>query len=158
MQKYSGFTLFEFIAVITIISILSVMVSFTWQGTTIDLEAQAQQVAANVRYAQALAMTRGQRFRWVEVSATTYQVVDNSGNPIMLAQGNTTVILGSGISFGALSNLPNSLVAFDGRGTPYVDTATPGTALSSSASISLSSGGQTKTVIISPETGRTIVQ
>lgn len=158
MQKYSGFTLFEFIAVIAIISILSVMVSFTWQGTTIDLEAQAQQVAANVRYAQALAMTRGQRFRWAEVSATTYQVVDNSGNPIMLAQGNTTVILGSGISFGALSNLPNSLVAFDGRGTPYVDTATPGTALSSSASISLSSGGQTKTVVISPETGRTIVQ
>lgn len=156
MQK--GFTLVEFVIVILLVTILSVMVVFSWQGSTITTEGQAQQVANDIRYAQSLAMTGGQRYRWVRVSATTYQVQNNSGTPVMLALGSTTGTLSSGATFAAFTNLPSNLIAFDGQGTPYTDTGSPGTALSSSASIPVTAGEQTSTVVISPQTGRVIVQ
>jgi MSHA pilin protein MshC len=153
-----GYSLIELILVITIISLVSTASFFLLRNATIDVEGQAQQLANDLRYAQSLAMTKGQRYRWVKLSASTYQIQNNAGTAITLAQGNTTVTFNSGITFGTLTNLPNNLVAFDGNGAPYTDTAIPGTALASSASIPLTSGTDTTTVVVSPGTGRVLVQ
>jgi prepilin-type N-terminal cleavage/methylation domain-containing protein len=157
-QKLQGFSLFELVIVLVVISILWIFTYFSLQDITNNLEGQAQQIANDIRYAQSLSMTRGQRYRWVRASATTYQILNASGSPVTMIKGNTTVTLNSAISFGTLTNLPSNLIAFDGLGTPYIDTALPGTALSSTANITLTAGGQTKTIIISPGTGRVSVQ
>ncbi len=158
LSKQAGFTLFELIIVIILMAILSLGVYLKWPGSSINLAAEAQQIANDIRYAQSLAMTNGQRYRFVKTSANTYQIVNNAGTAIKLALGNTTMTLNSGISFGTLSNLPNSLIAFDGLGIPYTDTATPGTALSATATIALTASGDTVTISIAPETGRVLVQ
>jgi hypothetical protein len=52
--------------------------------------------------------------------------------------------------------LTNNYVAFDGKGIPYTDVAAS-TALAANATITLTSGSNTRTVVISPQTGRVIV-
>jgi prepilin-type N-terminal cleavage/methylation domain-containing protein len=153
----SGFTLIELVLVIVIMSFLSVGVYIAWPGSTINLKGQADQIASDIRYAQALSMTKGERYRWVKTSSTTYQITNSSGTAILLAGGSTTVTLNSGMAFGSFTDLPNNLVVFGGNGTPYTDTGSPGTALASTAIIPITAGSETKNISISPETGRVIV-
>lgn len=157
MQE-SGFTLVELVTVIILLGIISTVVMIQWPGSTINLGAQAAQLAGDIRYTQALSMTKAQRYRLVIVSSTTYQITNSSGTAILNASGATTTTLNTGITFGTLANLPNSLIAFDTLGTPYVDTASPGTALASTASIPLVAGSKTATVTIAPQTGRVLAQ
>lgn len=156
IPKEMGFTLIELIIVIIVISIIAVAAFPKWPGLTINLGGQTNQIADDIRYAQALSMTTGQRYRWVRVSTTTYQVLNAAGSAIPLGLGNTTVTLNNGMSFGTLTNLPNNLIAFDGLGTPYTDTGS--TLLASTATIPITAGSNTMTISISPETGRVIVQ
>lgn len=158
LQKNHGFTLLELIIVLIIISTLAVFVMLPFPASTINLAAQTEQVANDIRYTQSLSMTKGERYRFVKTSSTTYQIVNSSGSPILLARGSNTATLSTGITFGTLTNLPNNLIAFDSKGIPYVDTGSPGTALSSNASIPLTTGSETKTIIITPETGRVTIQ
>jgi type II secretion system protein H len=148
-----GFTLIELIVVILIMGILATAAYNQWPGSTVNVGAQAQQLANDIRYTQALAMTSGQRYNLIKQSSTTYQIRSNAGTAIILANGSTTMTLNTGITFGTLTNLPNNLVAFDGKGTPYTTATTPGTALVSAATIPVTSSGQTSTVTISPGTG-----
>ncbi len=153
-----GFTLLELILVIVVISIMAVEVlPIMSTSTTISLLAQAKQLASDIRYTQTLAMTKGQRYYLIKQSSTTYQILSSAGTAVPLVMGNTTVTLNSRITFGTLTNLPNSLIEFDGRGTPYVTSASPGTALASTATIPLVSGGNTHTVSITPQTGEVSV-
>src|SRR5688500_2844705 len=124
----AGFTLIELISVVVIIGALSTAVFIKWPSFSINVPAQAAQLANDLRYTQSLSLSQGQRFRLVISSATTYQILNSSGVAILNASGNTTTTLGTGISFGTLTNLPNNLVAFDSRGVPYSDSGLPGTA------------------------------
>jgi len=155
--KENGFTILEIVIVIIIVGILSVFASSRWGSTSLSTDGQGEQIANDIRYAQALAMTRNDRYRFVRTSATTYQVLNSAGTAISLA-GGTTTTLGTGISFGAFTNLPSNLVAFDGKGAPYTTTGSPGTALAATGSIPVTSGGNTSTVTITPQTGRVTVQ
>ena len=157
MKRIRGFTIIELTMVISVIGILAVFAFMSLPKTTFTLDAQALQLESDIRYAQSLSMTKGQRYRWSKTSSTSYQVLDSGGTAVILPSGSTTVTLGTGITFGALTNLPNDLVAFDGRGIPYTTTGSPGTALAATALIPLTAGGQTKTVSITPQTGRMIV-
>lgn len=138
--------------------ILSTSVYLKWPGSTINIGAQAQQLASDIRYTQSLSMTKNQRYRFTIISTSTYQIMNSSGSPVRNAMGALTTTLNNGITFGSLTNLPNNLIAFDGNGNPYTDTGTPGTLLASSASIPLVSGSNTQTLVISPQTGRVLVQ
>ena len=153
-----GFTLIELVCILVLLGVLATGIYIQWPGAVISLGAQAHQLANDVRYTQALSMTKGQRYQLTITSSTAYQILNSSGTAIVNTMGATTTALKSGVTFGTLSNLPNSLIVFNGQGIPYIDTSSPGTTLSTTASIPLVGGGVTKTIIISPQTGRVIVQ
>lgn len=152
--QISGFTLTEVVVVLTIIFVLAVKSLPKWSPNTINLAAQTKQLVSDIQFARTLAMTRGQRFYWIKTSNNSYQVRNSTNNPVQLAFGNTTVTLSSGIAFGTLSSLPNSLINFDGRGIPYTDLNSPGAALSATANIPLTMGANTLTAQITPTSGR----
>jgi type II secretory pathway pseudopilin PulG len=153
MKKSQGFSLVELVVIITVIAIMAVSVMTTNQTPGISVEAQANQLVDDIRYTQSLAMTKGTRYRLVITAASnSYQILNAAGTAIMLAMGSTTMKLGTGITFGAIS-LPASLVNFDGLGNPYTDTATPGTLLAATATIVLNAGASSSTVSIVPNTG-----
>lgn len=151
-----GFTLIELIIVIIILGVLSVGIYINWSGVPVNVSAQANQIANDIRYTQALSMSKGERYRIV-FSSASYQITNSSGTPITLPLGGTTETLTNGASFGAFTNLPNNLIVFNGEGTPYVTTALPGTPLASTATIPVVGGGSTKVISITPQTGRVTV-
>jgi len=157
MKTVSGVTLIQLVIVLIVLSILSVYAWIKWPGYTMNITAQANQLAADLSYAQSLAMTSGQRYCWIKTSSNTYQIQNASGTAILMPNGSTTVTLNRSTTFGTLTNLPNNLVNFDGRGTPYTNTGSPGTALASTAVITLTEGGSSMTASVTPQTGRVTV-
>lgn len=151
-QHQFGFTFIELIVVILIISVLVAYAVVQSPTTTLNLSYQARMVLADIRFAQGLSLATGQRYRWVRESTTTYSVQNSAGTRIRVPSGCTTCVLGTGITFGTLTNLPNNLLVFNSQGFPYTDTATPGTALSNTATINLTGGG-TSGILIQPGTG-----
>lgn|SRR3990167_1632420 len=153
-----GFTLVEVVIIILVIGIISVTVLPQWTATTLNLEFEARRVLNDIRYAQALSMSSGLRYRWVKASSTAYQLVNSSGSALVLPSGGTQLTLTSGISFGSFTNLPNNLIVFDSVGVPYTDTSTPGTALAAAAIIPITANGSTRTIQITPQTGYGMLQ
>lgn len=151
--KDHGFTLLEVVLVILIIGVIAITVTPTRLQVPMRMQYEATRVLNDIRYTQALSMASGQRYRWVRTSSTSYQITDEAGTAIMLPNGATTLTLASGISFGAFSNLPNTLVAFDSFGAPYTDSAYPGTALAATAIIPITNGTQTSNITIVQTTG-----
>ena len=155
-----GFSLIELVMVIVLISILAVFAMPLWTGSTINIAAQADQLAADILYTQSLSLTSGQRYYLIEITASTYQIRNSAGTAITYpGTGKTTITLNSGITFGSFTNLPNNLVAFDGQGIPYTTSTTPGTALATAGQMPLTaSGTTTKTIFITPGTGMVYIQ
>ena len=156
-----GFTLVELIVVMVVLGILAAIFVLRSNNPAIILSTQAEQLAADIRYVQSLAMTQGwsgvaptaRRYR-INFTATSYSLTDVSGVAVAHPGGTTGPISFAGdVSISVPpSNLPNSLVAFDGLGRPYTD-AGAATLLASTATISMVSSGSTRTVQIFPETG-----
>ncbi|EKD72140.1 MAG: hypothetical protein ACD_45C00750G0004 [uncultured bacterium] len=153
IKKLQGFTLIELLFIILLISVVGVTLLLQWPATSLNLEYEARRVQNDIRYTQALSITSGQRYRWVKISSSTYQIVNEAGTPILLPSGSNQLTLINGVTLGTLSNLPNNLIAFNSQGIPYVDSTIPGTALTATASISINTTGQSRTIQISPETG-----
>jgi type II secretory pathway pseudopilin PulG len=165
-RALKGFSLIELVVIILIIAILAIVVSTNWPGVTLNLGAQTEQLATDLRYTQALAMTQGQRYCLL-ISANTYTIINSTtSTSIKLALGNTTVTLGNGITFGAITPASTAMFVFDGKGVPYYTTnsvcnttnAQAATTLTSTGSIPLTASAQTRTITLSPETGRVLVQ
>jgi len=152
----SAFTLVELVVVLIIAGIIAAFVFPRSVNDTLVLAAQAGQVAGDIRYAQSLAMTQGQRFRinfTPSVSPVVYQLGFANGvvatHPVV---GAMSVSLNPLVTMTTI-NLTSNLVGFDGEGTPYSD---PGvtTPLSVVAILRLSLNGHSKDVTIQPQTGR----
>src|SRR5436190_169268 len=142
MRRFTaGFTLIELVVVIAIIAILAVVALPRWQSGTTNVEYEVRRVLTDLRFAQLLSVTTGQRYRWVRNSATSYQILNQAGVAIVLPSGGAQWNLLTGESFGTFTNLPNNLIAFNTQGVPYTDAAIPGTALSATATIILTGGG-----------------
>ena len=154
----SGFTFVELVAIVVLVAILAftAIPRYLNQGA-IDVSAKADQLASDIRYTQSLAMTTGQRNR-INLAAASYQITTSSGTPLVHpATGSAAAIPLGGVSLSGYNPpLTNNYVAFDAKGVPYTDVA--GTALTSNASITLSESGSTRTVTVSPQTGRVAVQ
>ena len=116
------------------------------------LPALAAQLMANIRYTQSLSMSRGQRYR-INFTATTYQITDMSGVPIVqpLTAGTGAISVSPASLTGFNPPLTNSYIAFDGNGVPYTSATA---ALAGAAAITLTSGSDASSILIAPETGR----
>lgn len=153
-----GFTLVEIVVAIVILGIVAATVSARWPSRAIDIDAQAQQLAADIRYAQSLSMTEGARFRInVDAATESYQIVTQAGgavnHPLTLNPG--AITLTDGVT---IASTTHAFIVFDGRGIPYTDAVSPGTPLAATASIVLDTPGESRTIQIVPETGRVVVQ
>lgn len=151
--RIRGFSLFELVAVLVIVGILAVFAMPQLMTTqSITLPALKAQLVANIRYTQSLAMSRGQRYR-INFTASTYQITDMGGAPIV--QPSTASTAPISVSPATLSGynppLTGNYVAFDGKGAPYVSAVA---ALASTATIAITSGSDSASIAIAPETGR----
>ena len=148
--RFGGFSLLELVTVLLMVGILAVFAAprlFTVQSIT--LPAVAAQMISNIRYAQSLSMSQGQRYR-VNFTATTYQITDMSGVPIVQPVTASTAAIS--VSPATLSGpLINNYVAFDTKGAPFVSATT---ALAATATITLTSGSDASSITVMPETGR----
>jgi MSHA pilin protein MshC len=154
-----GFTLPEMIIVLVIVGIISAIALTRTENDTVLLSTQVDQLAGDIRYVQALAMTQGQRYR-INLTATGYTLtLANAGgtlvpHPFTGSTAQTNWNSGVAVALPP-TNLPNNLVAFDGRGIPYTDNlATAALAAASTATITLSKGGASQSITITPLTGR----
>jgi prepilin-type N-terminal cleavage/methylation domain-containing protein len=165
MGAAKGFTLVELVITLLLVTILAVsLIPRTPSRDSLTLEGRAEQLASDLRYAQSLSMTRGQRYclSFTPTSGPPYSgyrlttaasgCATDEPHPAGLNQ--PVNLCESGSCLGA-TNLPNDYVQFGGLGTPY---STPATELPANAVLTLSGDGGPKTVTISPVTGRVVVQ
>lgn len=147
-----GFSLVELVVVMVILAVLAATFLPKTSDRTINVNAQADMIAGEVRYVQSLAMTQGQRY-YISSTSTTYGLFAVSGaTPIPHpTTGSTTPIpLAAGIT----ATMSTPVIAFDGKGIPYTN-ASATTALSGvNATITLSSDTANAVVEVFPETGR----
>lgn len=149
----AGFSLLELVLVLSIVGALAVFaLPRLASAPGVTLSAVASQVAGSVRYAQSLAMSRGQRYR-VAFTATSYQITDGGGAPIVqpMTSGTGPVSVSPATLSGYNPPLTAGYVAFDTRGAPYVSPTLP---LAAAATILITSGADTASITVAPETGR----
>src|SRR5690348_6492402 len=119
ISKQTGFTVMEFIVVILILTIIVSYSASRWTSGT-NPNAQAQQIAAEIRYTQSLAMTHNQIYLINFFAGNTYNITTATGTIITssVTGSSTTVPLEAGMTFGTLSaNISGSrLIAFDDFG------------------------------------------
>src|SRR5256884_8142716 len=143
-----GFTLVELVMVLLVITILAFVVLPRQSQNTLELSAQADQVATDIRYAQVLSMTRGaalgsQGRYCIFFTATGYQS-RNTGNSYATpctvavnhpATGSSAAIVLAGTAV-ATANLTGNYLEFDTKGQP-----TSFTAPASNATVTLNATG-----------------
>lgn len=143
-QKSSGFTVLELVIVIVILSIVAFAAFVKTPGTSVNLDAQAERLANDIRYTQNLAMARNQHYRIVfDPAASSYTIQDGAENTdysVTLAPTTLTT--------------PLTMIIFNNKGTPYSDISTP---LTNTVTITLTSGEATSSVVITPDTGRVTI-
>lgn len=155
INQESGFSLIELIAVLAITSVLAATAVTKWPGSGINLAAEAEKLAADIRYIQSYSATHDQRYR-INFFANRYGFTNLNGATALLHPiTNTAQIM---LPTGTTLATTNAYLAFDGRGVPYRTAVLPGTVLTVVAVVTLTSGGQSRTVQVSPETGRVVVQ
>lgn len=148
-----GFTLIELAITLVVMGIIATIIFVKWPSfTTISLNAQAESLANDIRYAQNLAMTKSECYWLVKDSDHSYQIKNSSG-PIILPSGRSRASFDKEVSFlGNFANLPNNLVAFGKKGIPYVDSGLE-RKLEEIATITLTGNGSIVSIQIHPETG-----
>jgi type II secretion system protein H len=151
MQR--GFTLVELVVVLVIAGILSVVMLPRFSQGIVEVSSQAEQVAADVRYAQTLSMTHGARY-CIFFTGTGYQFRNTNCTVAVNhpATGSTTAIVLSGTTV-ATSNLAGTFIEFDTKGRPQGFTVA-----TSNATITVTSSGQARSIVVSPDTGKATVQ
>lgn len=155
-KRNAGFTLTELIAIILVVSVLSVTALYSQTGGGARLNIQVDELVSDIRYIQSYAVSRGQRFRINFPTATAYTLTNLTGavavpHPV---RNSNQIVLEDGVSLTST----NSFIVFDGMGVPYINDTTPYIPLSSDAIISISHSGQSRSIRVSPETGRVLVQ
>ena len=154
-QKNAGFTLIEFVAVLTIMGILSVVIAERWTLRDNELIGQIGVIKSHLRYAQSRAMSSSSNwyvhFETSPAQHTLYYKKDG-GDVFKYFPGesDSSIALDSGIALtAALTAAP--YVIFDYLGRSYLSTSsTPGTQLAAATTLITSSAGD---IEIKPETG-----
>ncbi len=149
-----GFTLLEFLVTLVVVGITITVVAVKWQGRAFDVAAQTDQIVQDIRYTQALAMTRAQsaeryRIYFYSSSYRVFRVASNGAESAVVhpSTGSTSAVpLRAGLSF--QSNGFSGGLSFDNRGCPY-----NGAALLGGITTVRVSGGESRTIRVYPNTG-----
>ena len=155
MDKENGFTVIELVAVIVLLGILAISIVPRYPGKSIELNGQIEQLAGDIRFVQSLSMTHGARYCiFFNAGAASYQFRNTNCSAAVAhpATGSSGYISLSNTTM-ALNNISGTYIEFDTKGKPYTFTAP-----ASVATITLSSSGDTRSISVSPETGRVLVQ
>lgn len=133
----AGMTMIELVIVMVLVSALAFFAIPRLNTTGLQVVPVAEQMAAEIRYAQNLAFTRSQPHQFtIDVGSESYSISSN-GSPVGLSNGES-----SG-SFAGLSVSGPTSISFEPRfGRP-----------DAGGSISVSGGGTTATIEIEGETG-----
>jgi len=155
VKSLGGFTLTELVMVMAVVGIISAIAVSRMGNAALVVATQAEQLAADIRYVQSLAMTQaaaasGQaryRINFVSTSTYTFTRADGTAVPHPLTGSTAATALGSGVT---MAGPP--LVGFDGQGIPYTDAAVS-VLLGATATITLTKDAEVRTVTVAPETG-----
>lgn len=155
ISRFRGMTLIEIVTILIIISIIGIIITLEDPEVNISLRGQAEEMAVAIRYTQMLSMTRGERFR-INFFASSYTITNLIGSTTINhpATNAASTSFPPHITLTVNAAITSSFIAFDGKGVPYVTSTTPGTELASTGIITLTSGAETQTINVNPETGR----
>lgn len=152
-----GFSLIELVAVLVLVTIVSAVAFIAWPKDDFDLSAQAESLASDIRYTQALSVAKNVRHRLDLTNSVQYRILDNTGTAVLIPSVNMTVAsFKTGLTHDALINY----LVFDGHGTPYSSSTNngSGSALTTDLVITITSTLGTKQVVVVSETGGVYVQ
>jgi type II secretion system protein H len=149
----AGFSLVELVVVMIIVAVLAFVALPRTNNDATMLAAEAERLAAEIRYAQSLAMTRGQP-HWIAFSGGNgYQFFQSGAVAVPHPAGEASPVkMQTGTTF-SLASLPNSLVAFNGLGTPYTDSTPVSSVLATNADITVLRGTESRVVRVYSTTG-----
>ncbi|HWR02518.1 MAG TPA: prepilin-type N-terminal cleavage/methylation domain-containing protein [Humidesulfovibrio sp.] len=144
-----GFTLVEVITVLLIIGILSALIATRGNTLNSDLPARMSEVRAQLRYIQLKAMKSGASYLALQCSNSTYWAYDTATpSTYLLLPGEKSAT----ISLTDKNMAMNAFtIAFDRFGIPY--SGSPLAKLSTNATITITAGGQSDSLYVTPETG-----
>lgn len=143
-----GFTLIEMVVVIVLSGIITVFVASRWSVDGMNVAAQATQLARDIEYTQALAMSSHTRWCRINFSTSRYSIsnISNTQRPPLWPHA---IVPGAGITLTA----NRRFITFNGLGVPYGDVSFS-VPLRTSTTITLTTtSGATKTITVLPETG-----
>ena len=160
-ESSEGFTLLELIAVMMIVGILSAAFSTRWQSeAAYTISAQADLLSRHIRHAQLLAMNLNvplpQSALRVSVTSSSYSTICPSSTGANTLCVNAADVVRDPAGNRLLSetldynvSLAGSNLDFDAWGRPV----SGGSVLSAARTFTLTGGGKTFTVTVSPITG-----
>lgn len=158
-DSVAGFTLTELVMVLVVVAIVSAIALSRVGINPVLVSTQSEQLAADIRYVQTLAMTQAQRHIISFPSATSYRFLDSAGNPVVhpVNGSNAAIILGSGSYAGASSDHARRQRARIRRARIPYSVTTPATfngALTAQATITLSRDAESRGTTIAHQTGK----
>lgn len=141
-----GFTLIQFIIVLTIMSIMAAIGIIRMPSVNLfRANTFASTLAHDLALTKTLSMSENQRYRIV-IGASSYQIQDQTGTAIIHPETRTAAIsYPTGVSIS-----PTTTVIFDSLGKPYNGSSI---ALTSTLTLTVTSSGVSQTVSITPQTG-----
>lgn len=148
IKKNSGFTLLEVIAVLIIMGIITAFVIGRMSLTSTDVITRTEVIKSHLRYAQSRAMNSSMVWG-INFNNNSYWLFNNgnTNNRITLpGEDSNTITMSSGMSAGT------GIVSFDSWGKPYTDAGAQ-TLQASDRTITISKGGDSRSVIITKNTG-----
>ncbi|MDY6972691.1 MAG: type II secretion system protein [Thermodesulfobacteriota bacterium] len=155
MERNSGFTLVEVIAVFVVLTIVTMVVASFLLDYRADLTARTGVIKSHLCYAQSRAMNSS--VIWgIVFAGSTYSlyrdkdgdnIVDNDEKVRLPAEDSDAVALPSGMTVSGAG-----IVSFDSWGSPFTDAAAQ-TPQSGARTITVSMGSDTSNLRIIPNTG-----